>query len=74
VKLHACQHCFHKGCIDSWLERSLNCPLCRQSLQSGHGYVCKQAKLDIKVKKLPTAKHFRKAVRLFEQLDHVDTM
>jgi hypothetical protein len=30
VKQLACQHCYHSGCIDNWLERSSLCPLCRQ--------------------------------------------
>lgn len=25
-----CGHCFHKTCINSWFERSMTCPTCRQ--------------------------------------------
>lgn len=67
VRLRACQHIFHKSCIDAWVERSLTCPCCRQPLQNGSGYVCKQLKVDIKVRKLPTRKDFRKALKLFEK-------
>ena len=28
-----CNHKFHTDCIKQWLEKELNCPLCRQSLQ-----------------------------------------
>ena len=28
-----CNHKFHTHCIKQWLEKELNCPLCRQSLQ-----------------------------------------
>lgn len=24
-----CQHCFHTGCIDEWLSRKSQCPMCR---------------------------------------------
>jgi hypothetical protein len=30
-KLH-CKHCFHSGCIKSWVQRSQSCPICRASL------------------------------------------
>lgn len=25
-----CNHCFHKKCIDKWLKKFLNCPICRK--------------------------------------------
>ncbi|CAK9042362.1 unnamed protein product [Durusdinium trenchii] len=28
-----CQHRIHEGCIEKWLEVSVNCPVCNQSLQ-----------------------------------------
>ena len=24
-----CGHIFHSGCIDNWLKRTLECPMCR---------------------------------------------
>ena len=27
-----CEHTFHKKCIDRWLKKSNNCPLCRQNV------------------------------------------
>ncbi|KAJ3679209.1 hypothetical protein LUZ60_017220 [Juncus effusus] len=32
-KLRACQHVFHKGCVDKWLVLSPNCPLCREAVR-----------------------------------------
>lgn len=29
VRLRACGHGFHSGCIESWWERSLTCPVCK---------------------------------------------
>merc|ERR1712107_165824 len=28
-----CDHCFHVGCIDMWLQRNRACPLCVESLE-----------------------------------------
>jgi hypothetical protein len=28
----ACNHCFHKKCIDKWLKKKGNCPICRTLL------------------------------------------
>ena len=28
----ACQHAFHKKCIDRWLQRATTCPMCRENL------------------------------------------
>ena len=27
-----CNHGFHQGCIDTWLENNTNCPVCRTSV------------------------------------------
>jgi hypothetical protein len=32
-KLNACGHWFHKGCIDTWLERDVHCPVCRHDIR-----------------------------------------
>lgn len=32
-KLNACGHWFHRGCIDTWLERDVHCPVCRHDIR-----------------------------------------
>uniref|UniRef100_A0A6C0DJE3 RING-type domain-containing protein n=1 Tax=viral metagenome TaxID=1070528 RepID=A0A6C0DJE3_9ZZZZ len=32
--INQCNHAFHKGCIDQWLERSVFCPICRIDIRS----------------------------------------
>jgi hypothetical protein len=34
-KIKNCNHVFHIVCIDQWLERSVNCPLCRGVVSTG---------------------------------------
>lgn len=36
-ELHGCCHVFHRACIDLWLLRSAECPLCKQSVLAGAG-------------------------------------
>lgn len=36
-KLPACGHLFHVKCVDSWLMRVLNCPICRSQVRVGSG-------------------------------------
>lgn len=31
-ELSGCHHCFHRSCIDLWLLRRADCPLCKQSV------------------------------------------
>jgi hypothetical protein len=33
-QLHACSHTFHRACIDLWLLRCADCPMCKQSVRS----------------------------------------
>jgi len=33
--LSTCGHSFHKGCIDLWLLRRADCPLCKQNVKEG---------------------------------------
>lgn len=30
VRLRACGHTYHRGCINTWLKRAPTCPLCRR--------------------------------------------
>jgi len=36
-KIKNCNHLFHIVCIDQWLERNNNCPLCRSRVTAGTG-------------------------------------
>ncbi|XP_059285731.1 RING-H2 finger protein ATL56 [Lycium ferocissimum] len=36
-KLPDCGHVFHVKCVDSWLTRVLNCPVCRARVRVGSG-------------------------------------
>jgi hypothetical protein len=31
--LNSCQHVYHRGCIDTWFERSVYCPSCRHDVR-----------------------------------------
>lgn len=33
IKVLRCRHAFHTKCVDTWLERNGNCPLCRQKTE-----------------------------------------
>lgn len=35
-KLH-CSHQFHRECVDSWLEQSVHCPVCRADIREPNG-------------------------------------
>lgn len=32
LKQTACSHCYHSDCIDEWVSRNHNCPLCRRTI------------------------------------------
>lgn len=32
-KLNACAHWFHRGCIDTWFQRNVHCPVCRHDIR-----------------------------------------
>jgi hypothetical protein len=34
--LNSCEHAFHIGCIDIWLQRHVNCPVCRHDIREAH--------------------------------------
>ena len=31
--LNSCEHAFHIGCIDTWFQRHVNCPVCRHDIR-----------------------------------------
>jgi Ring finger domain len=31
--LNSCEHAFHMGCIDTWFQRHVNCPVCRHDIR-----------------------------------------
>ena len=36
VRILPCEHMFHCGCIEEWIQRSPECPICRQCLLESH--------------------------------------
>lgn len=32
-KIHACNHIFHKNCIDRWFRQNVTCPVCRHDIR-----------------------------------------
>jgi hypothetical protein len=34
--LPSCQHCFHKKCIDKWMKKRAQCPICRTNILEEH--------------------------------------
>jgi hypothetical protein len=32
--LNYCNHVFHRGCIDTWYQRNVNCPVCRHDIRT----------------------------------------
>ena len=34
-RLNACNHQFHRGCIDTWFQRNVHCPVCRHDIRIG---------------------------------------
>ena len=33
-RLNSCSHTFHRGCIDTWYQRNVNCPVCRHDIRT----------------------------------------
>jgi hypothetical protein len=33
-RLNHCNHAFHRGCIDTWYQRNVHCPVCRHDIRS----------------------------------------
>jgi hypothetical protein len=31
--LNSCEHAFHMGCIDTWFQSHVNCPVCRHDIR-----------------------------------------